>query len=129
MECKQCHNEFTPTRIDNVFCSKRCKANDIYHRRKHTNVYKANRKKVDVKARFTHYGITETDYNRMFEEQEGKCKICGRHQSDMETSLAIYHDHNTGIVRGLLCNKCNVAIGLLNDNIGSLQAAIQYLSN
>ena len=53
------------------------------------------------------YGISLTDYNRMFAEQEGKCWICSMHSSKLKYPLQVDHSHITGIVRGLLCNKCN----------------------
>ena len=56
------------------------------------------------------YGITVDDWNKMCEEQEGKCGICGIHQSELNRRLQTDHDHDTGIVRGLLCINCNVKL-------------------
>jgi hypothetical protein len=53
------------------------------------------------------YGITLNDYNRMFIDQDGGCLICNTHSSELKHPLQIDHSHITGIVRGLLCNKCN----------------------
>jgi hypothetical protein len=76
------------------------------------------------------YSITVDDYNRMFESQYGKCAICGT-SSSVESSrkkyLCVDHNHETGKVRGLLCDKCNRGIGLLNDDIQTLISAIKYL--
>ena len=57
------------------------------------------------------YGITLNDYNRMFVEQENKCWICGTHVSELKVPLQVDHSHTTGVVRGLLCNKCNSRLG------------------
>jgi hypothetical protein len=58
------------------------------------------------------YGITLDDYDRMAEEQGGVCAICG--EPDITgRRLAIDHNHETGEVRGLLCVKCNVKLGVL----------------
>lgn len=62
------------------------------------------------------YGITEEDYNKMFVEQNGVCKICGNtpHEhgkSKMSRVLHIDHDHSTSKIRGLLCSRCNGALG------------------
>jgi len=43
--------------------------------------------------------------------------------------LCVDHDHNTGKIRGLLCNTCNRALGLLKDNKQLLINALKYLKN
>jgi hypothetical protein len=73
------------------------------------------------------YGINTEEYNRLFELQEGKCAICGKHQSQFEKRLYVDHDHESGRVRGLLCQKCNSAIGLLCDDVSLLKIAVRYL--
>jgi hypothetical protein len=65
-------------------------------------------------------------YTRLYEEQKGVCAKCGKTNDD-GVSLAVDHCHTTGTIRGLLCRKCNVGIGLLGDNIEGLQAALDYL--
>ena len=74
------------------------------------------------------YGITEDDYTVLLTEQDGKCAIC---MTDKPTGkwkvFAVDHCHNTGKVRGLLCNECNRGIGLLKDSPELLQAAKDYL--
>jgi len=74
------------------------------------------------------YGITLEDYNSMFSDQEGKCAVCGKHQTELKRSLAVDHCHSTDTVRGLLCRNCNTAIGMLNDDIENLRCAILYLN-
>jgi hypothetical protein len=73
------------------------------------------------------YGISMADYNAMFAEQEGRCVICGRHQSAFRRSLCVDHDHVTGEVRGLLCTNCNALLGHCRDDVEVLLAAIQYI--
>lgn len=58
------------------------------------------------------YGIDLEQYNVMFQKQQGYCKICGKHQSQFKRRLAVDHDHATGKVRGLLCCRCNWAVGV-----------------
>ncbi len=65
------------------------------------------------------YGITLNDYNKMFAEQDGKCWICNTHASELKHPLQVDHSHITGIVRGLLCNKCNSRLG--EGNIGNFK--------
>lgn len=64
---------------------------------------------ADLKWR---YGVTLTTYNNMFEEQEGKCAICTRHQLEFTRRLAVDHEHERGFIRGLLCDGCNRMVGL-----------------
>lgn len=77
----------------------------------------------------SNYGITLDDYNNMFEQQNGCCLGCGKHQSDLEKPLCVDHDHQTGRVRGLLCIKCNSALGMVLDNIDTLTNLIKYLKS
>lgn len=74
------------------------------------------------------YGITIDDYNKMFYLQEGKCAICNIHQSCFKRALSIDHNHQTGVVRGLLCQRCNVMLGYAKDNVCILQNAANYLN-
>lgn len=79
------------------------------------------------------YGITEVEYAQMVVDQNGKCAICGNEESashgltGTRFSLSIDHDHTTGQVWGLLCQKCNRAIGLLGDDADTLIKAAKYL--
>lgn len=72
-------------------------------------------------------GITEGDYARMLVEQCGVCAICGGDPGGGRKNFCVDHDHQTGAVRGLLCNACNRAIGLLKDNCVAMACAIDYL--
>ena len=78
----------------------------------------------------TKYGITQEDYNKLLEEQGSKCAICGTEDGASakgSSTFSIDHCHDTGKVRGLLCNTCNRGLGLFKDNPAVLRAAIQYL--
>lgn len=70
-------------------------------------------------------GLTEADYDALFEAQGGRCGICGREPGD--AMLQLDHDHATLRPRGLLCGDCNRALGLLGDDIEGVAAALQYL--
>lgn len=74
------------------------------------------------------YGLSVADYNRMFAEQEGKCRGCNRHQTELKRRLCIDHDHKTDTVRGLLCAPCNLILGYARDNKDILSNLINYLS-
>lgn len=77
------------------------------------------------------YGISYAQYKEMHIAQNGVCPICTKEyplESKIFTDiLNVDHDHTTGKVRGLLCHKCNKALGLLADNCTSLANAIKYL--
>jgi len=81
---------------------------------------------------FKKYGIRDFQYDEMFIEQKGKCKICNCLKSDDRNGrhkhFAIDHCHKTNKVRGLLCMSCNTGIGHLADNKDFLKNAIAYLS-
>jgi hypothetical protein len=73
------------------------------------------------------YGITIEIYNQQFETQNGCCAICGKHQSLLKKSLAVDHNHVTGKIRKLLCNNCNILLGMAEDSPALLENAITYL--
>ena len=73
------------------------------------------------------YGITPEEYNELFEKQDGRCAICNTHQSELKRTLAVDHDHITDKVRGLLCDRCNVMLGMAGDDIRRLLDAVEYL--
>ena len=66
----------------------------------------------------------------MFSEQEGVCAACGKTETHLNQygvcRLAIDHNHATGVVRGLLCGRCNRALGLLGDSIENLRGLLKY---
>jgi glycerol-3-phosphate dehydrogenase len=69
------------------------------------------------------YGITTEEFFEMVERQEGKCAVCER-----ECELQVDHDHETGVVRGLLCGNCNRAAGLLHDEPDRALSLAFYLA-
>jgi Recombination endonuclease VII len=70
------------------------------------------------------YGLTISAYESLFEEQAGRCGICGEPR---EKRLGVDHDHATGAVRGLLCGNCNRGLGMFMDNVDLLRRAITWL--
>ena len=86
-----------------------------------------NKEKQRIRHLKNTYGITPDDYNDMFAAQNGCCKICGKHQQEFKKALCVDHNHETGNVRGLLCNNCNTMLGKAFDNKETLYNAIKYL--
>jgi hypothetical protein len=74
------------------------------------------------------YGITLIEFTDMSIKQNDKCLICGKHKLDNKNSkLFVDHCHKTGKIRGLICDRCNKCLGLMEDDIELLQGAIEYL--
>lgn len=93
-------------------------------------VYPIQRKNYELNKS---YGINLDDYNTLFSNQNGKCKICDRHLDEVNGGkkkyLCVDHCHASGKIRGLLCDKCNRGIGLFNDDKTLLLKAVQYLKS
>lgn len=85
------------------------------------------RDKAQKKYSLKKYGISIEEYDRMVESQKGLCKICNSFEPNRKGRLCVDHDHDTGKIRGLLCDKCNRAMGLFGDSQENLQKAIEYL--
>jgi len=83
------------------------------------------------KAKAKKYGLSLDDYEQMLAAQGGVCAICQRPETFVTrgtvSSLGIDHDHETGVVRGLLCRLCNAGIGGLQDSPELLERAAEYL--
>lgn len=74
------------------------------------------------------YGITEETYQQILKSQDYKCLICERKDSELSKKLAVDHNHITGEIRGLLCDRCNRGLGLFKDDVETLSKAIRYLN-
>lgn len=83
---------------------------------------KETRRKSKLKKK---YGISVEDYDKMFAEQGGKCFLCNKEHE--RRPLNVDHCHKTGEVRKLLCDKCNLALGLVDDSVELLENFIRYL--
>jgi hypothetical protein len=75
----------------------------------------------------TKFGISLNDYNKILTEQNGCCDICKIHQSELVNTLCVDHNHETGEIRGLLCNNCNAALGFLKEKIEISLNLIEYI--
>jgi hypothetical protein len=83
----------------------------------------ANDRRTHLKRK---YGITPEQYEEMLAAQGGGCAICQRPPRE-DISLHVDHDHETGTVRGLLCFRCNNALGDFDDDVVLMQMAAAYL--
>ena len=80
------------------------------------------------------YGMSLAEYDDLFDQQQGRCAICNQPETAKGRagglrSLTVDHCHDSGLIRGLLCSRCNAALGLLRDDPTILLSAIDYLLN
>ncbi len=73
------------------------------------------------------YNLSVTEYEELYQEANGKCQVCGIPETSLKKRLAVDHCHTTGKVRGLLCSKCNTALGQLNDDLEIISSLYSYL--
>ena len=81
------------------------------------------------------YGLTMDQYHKMLQDQDYKCKLCGMKEDTFRKRLSIDHDHSCcpgskacgNCIRGLLCHRCNLALGAVNDDTDILNKMIEYL--
>ena len=85
------------------------------------------------RRKLSQYGMIQEDYDAKLNEQNFVCEICKNPETSYDSRLkltkrlAIDHCHETGKIRGLLCGKCNLTLGRMNENIEHLQSMINYI--
>ena len=72
------------------------------------------------------YGLTARDYADLVRNQNGRCLICRRNESETGP-LVVDHCHTAYFVRGLLCNRCNVLVGYIEKNRALLRGVLDYV--
>jgi hypothetical protein len=136
--CKGCHlskpvGEFGshPSTADRLMPKCRgCETDRVaeYRKRKmneDAKGYRLSRKIVNWLHRF---GISHADYQALLDKQEGRCAICRTTDPGCGWEyFPVDHNHETGEVRGLLCNDCNTAIGRMKDDPNRVHRAWLYL--
>lgn len=98
------------------------------HRSAHRELYIQRARALALQRQF---GISADDYTRLAASQNGVCAICRKPETDTNRgrvkALAVDHNHQTKVVRGLLCSACNKAIGFLRDDPMLVRAVAEYL--
>jgi hypothetical protein len=96
------------------------------YRSKNAEVIKERSREPDrwrkIKERF---GITRAEWEAIFHAQGGRCAICAT--IDPGSHWCTDHCHQDGKIRGILCHKCNLGIGHLNDDPTIIRNALAYL--
>lgn len=104
--CKQCRYTRRDIKKENINAKKR-----------KSEWREANRDRLRINWERTVYGVCKEELGEQF------CQICGSTEK-----LCIDHCHSSSKVRGLLCSKCNLGLGMFRDNIEYLAEAIKYLT-
>jgi hypothetical protein len=86
------------------------------------------RAKMRTKDLRVRYGLTPEQYRSMLDDQNGTCAICGKSAEQNGKRLSIDHCHETGIVRGLLCYRCNTGLASFKDSPQMVERALDYLA-
>ncbi len=79
------------------------------------------------------FGISSKDFETLLTQQEGVCAACRLPETAVDRRtrkvrrLHIDHDHETGVIRGLLCTRCNLAVGYLKDDPRRAEGVLSYL--
>lgn len=101
----------------------------------------AKQRRYQDSARRWAYGLTPERFDTLFASQNGKCAICsvvfvndpfplhgpGRGKVNRKGRATVDHDHTSGAIRGLLCNKCNQGLGAFGDTLDGILRAAEYL--
>lgn len=93
------------------WCKKNPDKTRLYRRRQHLKTY----------------GLSVEEWQSMRDEQMGRCAICGSQFGSNPGNCCVDHDHDTGKLRELLCNRCNVGVGLFGEDPENLINAAEYL--
>ena len=127
--CKWCKQEYK-LNINggkHFYCSDKCRQDWHYNRWKSNGGKRCPQKTREYQLK-THYGISIEEFNKLFDDQNKACKICNK-QNTCGKNWHVDHCHQTGKIRGILCAKCNQALGMVYDDIKILQNMIQYLED
>lgn len=82
------------------------------------------------------FNVSVEYLEKLYKDSKGVCAICNKPETAISSHkhrrirmLCIDHDHKTDKIRGVLCGRCNAAIGHFKDDVNSMHAAIRYLNN
>lgn len=142
--CKKCKDNYDYLRKTNTTEKLAIYKERSNVRRKKS--YELNKEKQDIHAKewfesikgtdkyknmwlYNKYKIRLKDYRFLWDSQNGCCAICGVSEAEYGKALNVDHDHETGMIRGLLCHVCNLGIGYANPHWLPMEKVATYLSN
>lgn len=124
-QCKKCNkikelSDFTNKKLN--------KDGKCLYCRQCTRAEKAKNRQANIDFKYMYrYGITTAEVLKMVENQNNKCYICEKVEHTKFKPLMVDHCHETGKIRGMLCQKCNQGLGLFLDSPELLEKAANYL--
>lgn len=129
--CSACRADLPLSSFDKNRAAKDGLANQCHEclkvsRRKWREAHPDRHKARHVKNR---YGIALDEYQAMKARADGKCPVCGDPPALPFNTFDLDHDHETGLIRGLLCRPCNIALGGARDNPTILRALADYVDH
>lgn len=96
--------------------------------RYHKKRYEADPTPYKNRNMINRYGIGLDQYQQMLEEQNHSCAICGKHETETSKGhLVVDHCHDSNKIRKLLCSTCNVALGMVYEDVDILYKMIDYI--
>lgn len=104
--CLPCFKDFRRKEVRKTICPERIRRNN---------------RRGSLKR---YHGITIEQYDAILESQGGKCAICEK----TAPRLSVDHRHSDGVIRGLLCPRCNTAIGMMEDDAARAMRAAEYVA-
>lgn len=124
--CAWCEGDIPETRpADAIFCSTKCKQYSSNEKQRQNPEARERQRAANLMKKF---GMTVAEYDALLEAQQSACAICRSSEPRGRGRFHVDHDHNTGTVRGLLCNECNAGLGKFKDDPQLLEAAMTYLA-
>lgn len=121
-DCKACSTE-----VHRRYVEKNKDRINEKRRKNYQNLLTGIKLKVSRAGVRTRYNLSDDQYRKMLQRQKGRCAICHVSQDAARRRFDVDHCHKTGIIRGLLCIRCNRGIGLLRDDFTIIKRAMRYL--
>ena len=134
--CKECRKAELDTPRAKSYRKEYYRKNKNAHKEALRRWYRENPEKVAEHRLWTHYRITPAEYEAILVRQGGRCAVCGATEPGGAGRWHVDHDHGCcatvrscgECVRGLLCTRCNVGMGMFGDSPVMLLRAAEYLT-
>lgn len=122
--CEHCNQSMSPANLVKHIpaCLELLKYQHLFVTKITTREFKQFRMRLR-----TEYEMTVEDFAQYHDSQMGNCFICDEPSTGTMKHLCVDHCHDTGNIRGLLCSRCNLFVGLARNDVGLLSKAGRYL--